>query len=113
MKRNFYFTSVSRMSFSQLVEVTEPVINKLTMHREDGIPRPQDLVRRQCSARDIVAMTMKHLTKKSEVKDLHAQFGAIHTCYTMHVVLGINTIGNALFGHNHSRVKFDRSLHLI
>ena len=97
------------MSFTKLVEVTAPVIKKLPVNREDGEPRPCDLTRRKYSARDIVGMTMKYLTTKSEVKDLHVQFGAIHTCYIMYVELGMNAIVNALFGHKYSRVKWDRS----
>ena len=36
-KEFFHFTSLTRKSFDELVEATEPVINNLPINREDGI----------------------------------------------------------------------------
>jgi hypothetical protein len=108
-KEFFHFTSLTRMSFSKLVEITQPVINKLPVNRDQGQPTTRSLSKRKFNARDIIAMTLKYLTTKSEVKDLHVQFGAIHTSYISYVELGMNAIVNALFGHKDGRVRWDRS----
>ena len=87
----------------------EPGINRLHLRIEDGLPWPQDLVRRKFSARDVLSMMLKHITVKSETKYLHAQFGEVHTHYFTNVELGMNATMYSLFGHKHIRVKWDRS----
>ena len=88
---------MSRRSFDELVGVVGPAINRLPVRREDGPPRSQDLVRRKYSTRDVLSMTLKYLTTKSEIKDLHVQFGAVHTSYVANVELGMNAITHSLF----------------
>ena len=39
----FHFTSLTRTSFANLVEVKEPVINRLPVNREDKAPSPRNL----------------------------------------------------------------------
>ena len=65
--------------------------------------------RRKHSARVILAMTLKLLTTKSEVKDIYAYFGVTHTYFIDHVELGMSTVTHSLFSHKLSRVKWVRS----
>jgi hypothetical protein len=67
------------------------------------------LKRRKFGGREIVAMTLKYLTKKSEVKDIHVQFGSVHTSYTMYVELGMTAVVQVLIGHQHNKLQCDGS----
>ena len=97
-KEFFHFTSLTQISFNELAEVTQLVINKLSVNRDYRPPKNKD-IRIISSARDIVAITMKYLTIKSEIKDFYVQFGVIYVSYIMHIELGMNAIANTLFTH--------------
>ena len=53
-------------------------------------------------------MTLKYLTRKSDTKDFHAQFGEVHTSYGSPVDLGMSEITHSLFVHKIKK-KFRRS----
>ena len=109
----FHFTSLTRLSFDNLVSVTQLIINKLFAHREDGLSHQQDLLRRKCGARDAVPITLKYLTRKSEAKYLHIQFRETHTCCIVRVGLGMSTAIRSLFGYDNSRVKLETRVEVL
>lgn len=104
-----HFTSLSRESFNVICILTEPVLISLPLHRDDGTPRSQDLKRRMFSPRDMIAMALKFLLSRAEMKDLHVQFGAIVTVFDRCIEVGMCAIFKVLMTDTRSKVYWDRS----
>jgi hypothetical protein len=105
----FHFLSLSRSSFNSLCRLTETTINTSPLNCDEGRPRPCDLKRRMFGAKDIMAITIKYLLSKAEVKDLQVQFGATNTHYMQCVEVGMAAICRNMIDHPQSRVFWDRS----
>ena len=56
------------------------------------------------SARDKIAMTIKFLFSKAEMKDLHVQFGAAASLYYYCIQLGQNAIVKVLINNPKAKV---------
>ena len=78
-----HFKSLNRCSFEELVLLVTPVIESTSLdpRNADNILRKSDLRQRLFSPKDILAMTLKYLTTKAELKELHVFFGATATPY--------------------------------
>ena len=89
---------MARISFNRMVFVVEPEINRFPAYRKCRPPWPHDLAKRRCSARDVMSTTLKFLTTKSEMKNILAQFGAVHTSCVECVELRMSATSHSLVG---------------
>ena len=107
----FHFTALTRKSFNSLTDLCSKYILQHTIHPNSKVPpRPGDLAKRRCSPRDVIAMTLKYLLSKAEMKDLYVQFGVSATSYCDYIILGMQAIMEALFFNQQGRVYWDCSI---
>ena len=108
-KEFLHFTAFTREAFDPLVGSCTDGIEKYPIRKKCNSPQRRHLTRRHNKPRDIVAMTIKYLTSKAELKDLSVQFGAHESTFIQCVHLGMWCIIEALADHENGRVYWDRS----
>ena len=104
-----HFTSLTREAFANLVDIVKNSIYSNSIVPYRGKLKKYIILRRRFNARDIVAMTVKYLLSRAELKDIHVHFGAILTTYINCVKLGMRCIVQTLSCHPKAKVFWDRS----
>ena len=104
-----HFISFTREAFDNLVDIVKNSIHSNSIVPYRGMPTNYIILRRRFNARDIVAMTVKYLLSRAELKDIHVHFGAILTTYINCVKLGMRCIVQTLSCHPKAKVFLDRS----
>lgn len=82
----------AREAFANLLDIVKNSISSNSIVPYRGKPKKYIILRRRFNARDIVAMTVKYLLSRAELKDIHVHFGAILTTYINCVKLGMRCI---------------------
>lgn len=77
--------------------------------RYTRIVRASNIKQWKFEARDILAMSLKFLLSKAELKDIHVQFGVPLTSFKIYIGLGIKAIVVGLIDYASSKVFWDRS----
>ena len=108
-KEFLHFTSLTRQSFNLLVDLTQNIIENHSYDNRFGKPRQWDLKKRMFKPRDVIAMALRYLLSKGEIKDLIPHFGATASTFCSNVDLGLKAIVKALIIDERSRVYWDRS----
>ncbi len=74
-----HFTSLTRKSFGDLVQLCEGHIRSHGLSQSYREPWPCHFSRPIVKPQDLVAMALRSLLRITEVKDLHSQFGVVTT----------------------------------
>ena len=104
-----HFTSFTREVFNNLVDILKNSIHSNSIVPYRGKPKQHRILRRRFNACDIVAMTLKCLLSRAELKDMYVHFGSILSTFINCVKLGMRCIVQSLSGHPKAKVFWDRS----
>lgn len=73
-------------------------------------PKKPKINRCLFNERDIIAITLRYLLSRSEIKDLHPLFGSVRTSFDYIIDFGINVIISNLINDDRSKIYWDRSI---
>ena len=104
-----HFTGFTRSAFDQLVEINSDYIISHPMVAGRTKPTIKNLRNRMYTPHDIVAMGLKFMHSKAELKDLCVQFGLLLQTFINCYTLCLKSFAHCLANHPLSRVRWDRS----
>ena len=105
----FHFLLMSGLAFNDLVELLTPYIINNTLNHDHKNVCERKSKKRKYKPRDILAMIIRCLFSTVELKDIQAQSGAILSCLTEYIELGMCAIFT-LIDHPKCRVTWDCSV---